>query len=118
MDIAENTAEAYAYSYLDFTNAAMMYGRTGGFPQMKTLLDMLRDQAGGKQNTLTIDGGDLWQGSGTSLWTRGVDMVEASNILGLSKKMRCSVMNTPRWWKNMMVVVSTMKTVATPSSLM
>ena len=24
-----------------------------------------------------------WQGSGTSLWTRGVDMVEASNILGL-----------------------------------
>jgi sulfur-oxidizing protein SoxB len=44
---------------------------------------MLREQAGGRDNTLTIDGGDLWQGSGTSLWTRGVDMVEASNILGL-----------------------------------
>jgi sulfur-oxidizing protein SoxB len=50
---------------------------------MKTLLDRLRKQAGGRQNTVTLDGGDLWQGSGTSLWTRGVDMVEASNILGI-----------------------------------
>ena len=83
MGIQDNTAEAYAYTYLNFTEAAMQYGKTGGFAQMKTLLDMLRDQAGGKENTLTIDGGDLWQGSGTALWTRGVDMVEASNILGL-----------------------------------
>ncbi len=83
MGLKENSAEAYAYSYLDFHNAANKYGKTGGFPQIKTLLDMLREQAGGSQNTLTIDGGDLWQGSGTSLWTRGVDMVEASNILGV-----------------------------------
>jgi sulfur-oxidizing protein SoxB len=62
---------------------AELYGRTGGYPQIKSLLDMLREQAGGLENTLTLDGGDLWQGSGTSLWTRGVDMVEASNILGL-----------------------------------
>ena len=75
--------EAYAYTYLDFENAAKKYGKTGGFPQMRTLLDRLRKQAGGRQNTLTLDGGDLWQGSGTSLWTRGVDMVEASNILGI-----------------------------------
>ena len=47
------------------------------------MLDRLRKQAGGQQNTVTLDGGDLWQGSGTSLWTRGVDMVEASNILGI-----------------------------------
>ncbi len=78
-----NTPESYAYTYLDFENAALKYGRTGGFAHVKTLLDKLRDAAGGKANTLTIDGGDLWQGSGTSLWTRGVDMVEASNILGL-----------------------------------
>ncbi len=83
MGLKENTPEAYAYTYLDFERAATEYGRTGGFPQLKTLLDMLRAQAGGQENTLTIDGGDLWQGSGTSLWTRGVDMVEASNILGL-----------------------------------
>ena len=59
------------------------YGRTGGYAHMKTLLDQLREQAGGRKNTLTLDGGDLWQGSGTSLWTRGIDMVEASNMLGL-----------------------------------
>ena len=83
MGIKENSPEAYAYSYLNFNEAARQFGKTGGFPQVKTLLDMLREEAGGKQNTLTLDGGDLWQGSGTSLWTRGVDMVEASNILGL-----------------------------------
>ncbi len=83
MGLKENTPESYAYTYLDFEHAASKYGKTGGFAYVKTLLDNLRKQAGGKQNTLTIDGGDLWQGSGTSLWTRGVDMVEASNILGL-----------------------------------
>jgi sulfur-oxidizing protein SoxB len=83
MGLNEDTPESYAYTYLNFDEAAKKYGRTGGFPQLKTLLDQLRGQAGGKNNTLTIDGGDLWQGSGTSLWTRGVDMVEASNILGL-----------------------------------
>lgn len=79
----ENSPEAYAYTYLDFLNAAKKYGKTGGYPQLKSLLDMLRQQAGGGENTLTLDGGDLWQGSGTSLWTRGVDMVEASNIMGV-----------------------------------
>jgi len=83
MGLKANSPESYAYTYLDFEAAALKYGRTGGYPQIKTLLDNLRVSAGGKANTLTIDGGDLWQGSGTSLWTRGVDMVEASNILGL-----------------------------------
>ncbi len=79
----EGSLEAYAYSYLDFDNAAKKYGRMGGYAHIKTLLDMLRKEAGGKDKTLTFDSGDLWQGSGTSLWTRGVDMVEASNILGI-----------------------------------
>lgn len=83
MGLKANSPEAYAYTYLNFENVAKIYGKTGGFAHIKTLLDRLRQQAGGKQNTLTIDGGDLWQGSGTSLWTRGVDMVEASNIMGL-----------------------------------
>ena len=83
MNLKPDTAESYAYTYLDYENAAPKYGKMGGFPQMKTLLDRLRKQAGGRQNTVTLDGGDLWQGSGTSLWTRGVDMVEASNILGI-----------------------------------
>ncbi|MCP3687624.1 MAG: thiosulfohydrolase SoxB [Gammaproteobacteria bacterium] len=83
MGLSENSPESYAYTYLKFEESARRYGRTGGFAQIKTLLDQLRESAGGKQNTITLDGGDLWQGSGTSLWTRGVDMVEASNILGI-----------------------------------
>ncbi|MFT5505850.1 MAG: sulfur-oxidizing protein SoxB [Gammaproteobacteria bacterium] len=83
MGIKPGSPEAYAYTYLDFEEAAATYGKMGGFSHIKTLLDELRDAAGGRQNTITLDGGDLWQGSGTSLWTRGVDMVEASNILGL-----------------------------------
>lgn len=83
MGLAKNSPESYAYTYLDFEQGAEKFGRTGGFAHIKTLLDQLRESAGGKQNTITLDGGDLWQGSGTSLWTRGVDMVEASNILGV-----------------------------------
>ena len=83
MKFKPSTPEAYAYTYLDFENGAKKYGRMGGFAHIKTLLDGLRQEAGDKGNTITLDGGDLWQGSGTSLWTRGVDMVEASNILGV-----------------------------------
>ena len=56
----------------------------GGFAHIKTLIDRIRKDAGGTDKTLTLDGGDTWQGSGTSLWTRGVDMVEACNILGVN----------------------------------
>ena len=83
MGMPESGAQAYAYTYLDFEACARELGRMGGYANIKTLVDSLRKQAGGRDNTLTLDGGDLWQGSGTSLWTRGVDMVEASNILGV-----------------------------------
>lgn len=82
MQLPANSREAYAYTYLGFEEGAKRFGKMGGFAQLKTLLNQLREQAGGIQNTLTLDGGDLWQGSATSLWTRGVDMVEASNLLG------------------------------------
>lgn len=81
--LKEGTPESYAFTYLDFEEAAAKYGKVGGFAHIKTLLDMLRAQAGGRENTLYMDGGDLWHGSGTALWTRGRDMVEASNLLGL-----------------------------------
>jgi sulfur-oxidizing protein SoxB len=83
MGLEPNTPEAHAYTYLNFNEAAQKFGRMGGMAHMKTLADELREQMGGRENTLMLDGGDLWQGSGTSLWTRGVDMVEASNILGI-----------------------------------
>ncbi|MDC0920663.1 5'-nucleotidase C-terminal domain-containing protein [Candidatus Thioglobus sp.] len=81
--VKPGSAEAYAFTYNNFEELSAKYGKTGGFGQIKTVLDSLRDSAGGVKNTLTIDGGDTWQGSGTSLWTRGADMVEACNMLGV-----------------------------------
>jgi len=81
--VKEGTALAHAFSYLNFQDASEQFGKVGGFAHVKTLLDKLREAAGGKDNTITMDGGDLWHGSGTALWTRGQDMVEASNILGV-----------------------------------
>lgn len=78
-----DSLSSYAFTSLDFENSARKFGRMGGFPQLKTLYNMLREQAGGVENTITMDGGDLWQGSATALWTRGQDMVEASNRLGV-----------------------------------
>lgn len=74
--------EAHAFTYLDFVQAAEKFGRVGGFAHLKTLIDRLQgDVADG--SSLLLDGGDTWQGSGTALWSRGRDMVEASNILGV-----------------------------------
>ncbi len=80
--IEPGSAEAYAVSFLDFAEGARHYGRVGGFAHMATLIKQLRSAAG-DGNSLLLDGGDTWQGSGTSYWTRGRDMVEASNLLGV-----------------------------------
>ena len=80
--IAPGTALAHALTYLDFTAAAERYGRVGGFAHLRTLLRRLRDAAG-PGNSLLLDGGDTWQGSGTAYWTRGRDMVGACNLLGV-----------------------------------
>ncbi|MBV8603931.1 MAG: thiosulfohydrolase SoxB [Pelomonas sp.] len=74
------TAEAYAFTCLDFEHAARRYGRVGGFAQLATLVKKLRASRPG---ALLLDGGDTWQGSATALWTRGADMVEACELLGV-----------------------------------
>jgi sulfur-oxidizing protein SoxB len=80
--IGGGTRKAHAFTYLDFTAAAQRYGQLGGFAHLKALIDRLRAQAGAG-NSLLLDGGDLWQGSATAYWTRGRDMVDASNRLGV-----------------------------------
>jgi sulfur-oxidizing protein SoxB len=65
-----------------FHPAAEKFGRVGGFAHLKTLIDRLRG-AVPDGASLLLDGGDTWQGSGTALWTRGMDMVEACNLLGV-----------------------------------
>jgi sulfur-oxidizing protein SoxB len=74
--------EAYAFTHLDFTGAAHRYGKMGGFAHLATLIKTIRNQRG-PDKTLLLDGGDSWQGSATALWTRGQDMVDACNMLGV-----------------------------------
>jgi S-sulfosulfanyl-L-cysteine sulfohydrolase len=72
----------YAMSCINFPKYARAFGRTGGYAQIKTVADFLRDNFG-RDKTLFVDGGDTWQGSWTSLQTRGKDMVGAQNKLGI-----------------------------------
>ncbi len=80
--VKKNSLEAHAFSYINFTEAAKTYGKVGGFSHMQTLVKKLRADHGADK-TLLLDGGDTWQGSGTSYWTRGKDMVGACNKLGV-----------------------------------
>lgn len=73
---------AHAFTYLDFTEAAEKFGRVGGFAHLSTLIKQLRGEVADGASLL-LDGGDTWQGSGTALWTRGQDMVGATNLLGV-----------------------------------
>lgn len=75
-----NSHLAHAFTYLDFTAAAQQYGKVGGFAHLATLVKQVRASRPG---SLLLDGGDLWQGSATSLWTHGQDMVDASKALGI-----------------------------------
>jgi len=78
--IRPGSREAYAFSHLDFAAAARRYGRLGGFAHLATLVKRLRAE---RRASLLLDGGDTWQGSATSLWTRGQDMIEAQKLLGV-----------------------------------
>ncbi|MGB7542433.1 MAG: thiosulfohydrolase SoxB [Burkholderiales bacterium] len=78
--IRPGSREAHAFTQLDFTRAARRYGKVGGFAHLATLVKMLRAE---RPASLLLDGGDTWQGSATSLWTRGQDMIEAQKQLGV-----------------------------------
>jgi sulfur-oxidizing protein SoxB len=73
--------EAYAYTYLDFPKLAAQYGKMGGYAHLATLVKRVQSERPGK--TLMLDGGDTLQGSATSLWSRGLDMLDATNQLGV-----------------------------------
>ena len=80
--IAPGSRAAYAFTCLDYQEAAQRYGRMGGFAYLKTLIDRLRADAGDGHSIL-LDGGDLWQGTGLADATAGANMVEAANLLGI-----------------------------------
>ena len=80
-NIRPGTAQAHAFSYLDFSQAAKTYGKVGGFAHLATLVKQLKAN---RPHALLLDGGDTWQGSATSLWTNGQDMVDACKLLGVN----------------------------------
>ncbi len=80
--IKGNKRLEYAYTCLNFEKHAKVMGKVGGFAQLQTVANYLRDSFG-KEKVIFMDGGDTWQGSWTSLQTRGKDMVGALNMLGV-----------------------------------
>jgi sulfur-oxidizing protein SoxB len=79
-NIRPGSAQAHALTCLDFEKAAKRYGKVGGFAHLATLVKRLKASRPG---ALLLDGGDTWQGSATSLWTNGQDMVDACKLLGV-----------------------------------
>ncbi|MFM9991033.1 MAG: thiosulfohydrolase SoxB [Burkholderiaceae bacterium] len=78
--IRPNTAQSHALTSLHFETAAKRYGKLGGFAHLATLVKQLKAS---RPHVLLLDGGDTWQGSATSLWTKGQDMVDAALLLGV-----------------------------------
>jgi sulfur-oxidizing protein SoxB len=86
-NIQPGTAQAHAFSYLNFEQASKTYGKVGGFSHLATLVKQMKAS---RPYALLLDGGDTWQGSATSLWTNGQDMVDACKLLGVN-------IMTPHW---------------------
>jgi sulfur-oxidizing protein SoxB len=80
--IKPDSADAYAFTCLDFEKSAARFGKLGGFAHLKTLIDRLRGDAG-PGRSLLLDGGDSWQGTGIANTTQGAGMVDAANLLGV-----------------------------------
>ena len=78
--IAPGSAQAHAFTHLDFEAAARRYGRMGGYAHIATLMKRLRAS---RPHALVLDGGDSWHGSATALWTQGADMIGAQRRLGV-----------------------------------
>src|ERR1700736_6315615 len=80
--VRPDSADAYAFTSVDFEKSAARFGKLGGFAHLKTLIDRLRGDVG-PERSLLLDGGDSWQGTGQANTMQGADMVEAANLLGI-----------------------------------
>ena len=77
--VAAGSAAAYALTSEDFAALARTYGRIGGLDRAATIVKAIRAERGDK--VALLDGGDTWQGSWTSLKTRGQDMIDCMALL-------------------------------------
>ena len=78
--IAAGSPHAYALTSEDFPALAKAYGAMGGLDRIATVVKAVRAERG-EGNVLLLDGGDTWQGSWTSLQTKGQDMIDLMSML-------------------------------------
>ena len=50
--VRPDSADAYAFTYLDFEKSAARFGKLGGFAHLKTLIDRLRSDVGAGRSLL------------------------------------------------------------------
>ncbi len=74
------SADAYALTYEDFVALGKTYGRMGGMDRVATVVKAIR---AARPDSILLDGGDTWHGSMTSFLTKGQDMVNVMNALGV-----------------------------------
>ncbi|MBM3646791.1 MAG: thiosulfohydrolase SoxB [Alphaproteobacteria bacterium] len=79
--LGRGSYDAYTLASTDFTALAAKFGRVGGIDRLARLIKAIRAERPGR--VLLLDGGDTWQGSYTSLMSRGADMVHVMNALGV-----------------------------------
>jgi S-sulfosulfanyl-L-cysteine sulfohydrolase len=80
--IAAGSREAYMLTSADYEALAKTYGRVGGLDRMATLVKAIRAERG-NDRVLLLDGGDALQGSFTALNSRGEDMIDVLQGLGV-----------------------------------
>jgi sulfur-oxidizing protein SoxB len=78
--IAAGSPDAFALTSDDFVALAKSYGKMGGLDRIATLVKAIRAERG-DDKVLLLDGGDTWQGSWSSLQTKGQDMVDVMSAL-------------------------------------
>lgn len=78
--LAPGSADAHALTHSDFEALARTYGRMGGMDRVATVVKAIRAD---RPDAILLDGGDTWHGSMTSYLTRGQDVVDVMNALGV-----------------------------------
>ncbi|MCH8466911.1 MAG: thiosulfohydrolase SoxB [Roseinatronobacter sp.] len=78
--LTPGTPEAYALTHDDFEALGRTYGRMGGMDRVARVVRAIRAE---RPDAILLDGGDTWHGSMTSYLTRGQDMVNVMNLLGV-----------------------------------
>lgn len=78
--VVPNSRRAHLLSPGNFAEMASLFGPTGGYAHLATVIKNLRAS---RPESLLLDCGDSFQGSGPALWSRASDMVAATRLLGV-----------------------------------